>query len=81
MRLGRDWTPLYDILEQVRDVELARKKMGASEGWLGEEEADPTNMEGSISIDLNRIASSRQFREAQSNDPELETHWRQAQED
>ncbi|XP_059582206.1 uncharacterized protein LOC132243291 [Alligator mississippiensis] len=81
MLLGRDWTPLYNILERVRDVELARKKMGASEGWLGKEEADPTNMEGSINIDLNRIASSRQFREAQSDDPELETHWRRAQED
>ncbi|KYO42845.1 hypothetical protein Y1Q_0016084 [Alligator mississippiensis] len=71
MLLGRDWTPVYDVLDRVRDMEVARMKIQNQEGWVGEIEENEGSADETDELDLNDFTSSLQFREAQEEDQKI----------
>lgn len=72
MLLGWDWTPLYDTLERIWDIEMARRTLKTQESWLGEPEEEGRSSNEIEVIDLQDITSSWQFREAQEVDAGLQ---------
>ncbi|KYO38188.1 hypothetical protein Y1Q_0007296 [Alligator mississippiensis] len=79
MLLGRDWTPIYDVLDRVRDTEVAHKKIQDRVGWLGEIEENKGSADEADELDLSDLTSSLLFREAQEEDPEIGALREQAQ--
>ncbi|KYO32922.1 hypothetical protein Y1Q_0011252 [Alligator mississippiensis] len=71
MLLGRDWAPVYDVLDRVRDTEVAHRRIRDCEGWLGETQEGEESADEASKLDLNNFTSCLQFREAQTEDPEI----------
>lgn len=63
---------MYDTLERVRDSEMVQRDLQRREGWLGESEERPEMDDGPKMIELQDMASSWQFKEAQGEDEELQ---------
>ncbi|KYO17393.1 hypothetical protein Y1Q_0020018 [Alligator mississippiensis] len=61
MLLGLDWTPVYNVLDRVRDTEVARKKIHYREGWLGEIEENEGSADETDELDLSNFTSSLLF--------------------
>ncbi|KYO28763.1 hypothetical protein Y1Q_0004424 [Alligator mississippiensis] len=77
--LGQDWEPIYDVLDRVRDAEVARKKIQNWEGCLGEIEESEGSANETDGVDLSDLTSSLLFSEAQEEDPEIGVLREQAQ--
>ncbi|KYO24453.1 hypothetical protein Y1Q_0002073 [Alligator mississippiensis] len=71
MLLGRDWAPVYDVLDRVRDTEVARRRIQGCEGWLGETQENEESVDEANELDLNNFTSCLQFWEAQAEDQEI----------
>uniref|UniRef100_A0A7M4EFE9 CCHC-type domain-containing protein n=1 Tax=Crocodylus porosus TaxID=8502 RepID=A0A7M4EFE9_CROPO len=75
MLLGRDWAPLYDVLERVRDLETAWRAQWVQDEWFSEAEGEEPL------VDWQDIASGPQFRQGQEEDPELHELWTRARDE
>lgn len=72
MLLGREWPPLYDTLERVRDRETAKRELRNREGWVGESEERVESDGDPKMVDLQAVASSCQFKKAQEEEEGLQ---------
>lgn len=62
MIMGRDWPPLYEVLEEVQRDELRHKGRPRVEGWIAEREA--TSLGEDDWISLRTGARGHQFQTA-----------------
>ncbi|KYO25977.1 hypothetical protein Y1Q_0003755 [Alligator mississippiensis] len=69
MIVGRDWPPLYEVLEEVRAEEIKRKRQPHRDGWIAEEDSASSGENGWVSFGTG--AEGGYFRTAQEEDDEL----------
>ncbi|KYO46039.1 hypothetical protein Y1Q_0021621 [Alligator mississippiensis] len=70
MIVGRDWPPLYEVLEEVWMEDLRHGRWPRGEGWIAEEDSDLSNKEERVSLETS--AEDMHFRTAQEKDSELQ---------
>lgn len=69
MIVGWDWSPLYEVLEEVHRDELRWKGWPRLEGWVAKEEASSSGEQGLVNLGAG--AMGPQFRMAQEADEEF----------
>lgn len=70
MVFGRNWFPIYDVLEWVRETKMKYQHLRYNEVWLGEDKT-PVPEEQDEGFDIRRVASSTHFQQAQRDNSDL----------